>query len=116
MRVPGIEIDHLVKHWGSVRAVDRISFMTEESEFVALLGPSGCGKSTTLRLIAGLEAADSGRIAIAGRDVTRTHLERMLAFLSRARTGATLELPGGLRLVRQRRRVRICPGPVQRGC
>lgn len=69
--MPGIEVEHLVKEWGSFRAVDQISFKTGESEFVALLGPSGCGKSTTLRLIAGLEAADSGRISIGGRDVTR---------------------------------------------
>jgi tRNA(Ile)-lysidine synthase len=52
----------------------------------------------------------------AGRDVTRVHLERMLAFVSCARTGATLELPGGLRLVRERGRVRLCPGRAQRGC
>jgi tRNA(Ile)-lysidine synthase len=52
----------------------------------------------------------------AGRDVTRVHLERMLAFLSRARTGAKLELPSGLLLVRERGRVRLCPGRAQRGC
>jgi sn-glycerol 3-phosphate transport system ATP-binding protein len=68
--VSGIAVDDLVKEWGSVRAVDHISFETRASEFVALLGPSGCGKSTTLRLIAGLETADAGRIAIGGRDIT----------------------------------------------
>lgn len=60
------------KRWGSFNAVDEISFGVEPGHLVALLGPSGCGKSTTLRLIAGLEEADSGVIAIAGRDVTRT--------------------------------------------
>jgi sn-glycerol 3-phosphate transport system ATP-binding protein len=54
-----------------VRAVDRISFALDEGTLNVLLGPSGCGKSTTLRLIAGLEIADEGRIRIAGRDVTR---------------------------------------------
>ena len=68
--MPGIAVDNLVKEWGGVRAVDQVSFETGEAEFVALLGPSGCGKSTTLRLIAGLETADTGRIAIAGREVT----------------------------------------------
>src|SRR5438552_6490310 len=65
-----IEVDHLVKAWGGVRAVDDLSFAIDGAEFVALLGPSGCGKTTTLRLIAGLEDATSGRIAIAGREVT----------------------------------------------
>ncbi|MET0427485.1 MAG: ABC transporter ATP-binding protein [Microvirga sp.] len=68
--MPGIAVDTLVKEWGGLRAVDQVSFETGEAEFVALLGPSGCGKSTTLRLIAGLETADTGRIAIAGREVT----------------------------------------------
>jgi len=53
-----------------VRAVDRLSFAFDEGTLNVLLGPSGCGKSTTLRLIAGLEPADGGRILIAGRDVT----------------------------------------------
>jgi len=53
-----------------VRAVDRLSFSFDEGTLNVLLGPSGCGKSTTLRLIAGLEQADGGRVSIAGRDVT----------------------------------------------
>jgi sn-glycerol 3-phosphate transport system ATP-binding protein len=63
------------KHWitpgGTVRAVDAISFEFAPGTLNVLLGPSGCGKSTTLRLIAGLENADEGHIAIGGRDVTR---------------------------------------------
>ncbi|MEP7327915.1 MAG: ABC transporter ATP-binding protein [Betaproteobacteria bacterium] len=53
-----------------MRAVDAISFALEPGTLNVLLGPSGCGKSTTLRLIAGLEAADGGRILIDDRDVT----------------------------------------------
>jgi sn-glycerol 3-phosphate transport system ATP-binding protein len=68
--VSGITVRNLVKRWGSVCAVDNVSFETGSCEFVALLGPSGCGKSTTLRLIAGLELATSGTVSIAGRDVT----------------------------------------------
>ena len=55
---------------GTLRAVDDVSFAFDAGTLNVLLGPSGCGKSTTLRLIAGLEAADTGRISIAGRDVT----------------------------------------------
>ena len=69
-----IVAENLSKHWttadGEVRAVDGISFAFDEGTLNVLLGPSGCGKSTTLRLIAGLEQADGGRVSIAGRDVT----------------------------------------------
>ena len=65
-----VQLDEVTKSWGTVPAVDRVSFSVVPGHLVALLGPSGCGKSTTLRLIAGLEAATSGAITIAGRDVT----------------------------------------------
>ncbi len=65
-----ITLREVSKAWGSVRALDRASFTTEEGRLVVLLGPSGCGKSTTLRLIAGLDTATAGRIEILGRDVT----------------------------------------------
>jgi len=69
-----IVAENLSKHWatadGEVRAVDGITFAFDEGTLNVLLGPSGCGKSSTLRLIAGLETTDSGRITIAGRDVT----------------------------------------------
>lgn len=69
-----ITAQELSKHWttreGRIQAVDRLSFELEPGTLNVLLGPSGCGKSTTLRLIAGLEPADGGRIHIAGRDVT----------------------------------------------
>ncbi|MDZ7800212.1 MAG: ABC transporter ATP-binding protein [Trueperaceae bacterium] len=51
-------------------ALDRFSLRVERGETVALLGPSGCGKTTLLRLIAGFEAPDEGRVRVAGRDVT----------------------------------------------
>jgi len=72
--VSAIVAENLSKHWttadGKIRAVDELSFAFEEGTLNVLLGPSGCGKSTTLRLIAGLERADTGRVSIAGRDVT----------------------------------------------
>src|SRR3989449_3475780 len=70
-----IVAENVSKHWsitgGVVRAVDAITFRFAPGTLNVLLGPSGCGKSTTLRLIAGLEIVDAGRITIAGRDVTR---------------------------------------------
>jgi sn-glycerol 3-phosphate transport system ATP-binding protein len=65
-----IQLDHIVKGWGSARAVDSVSLTAEEGSLLVLLGPSGCGKSTTLRLIAGLEQPDSGIVRIGGVDVT----------------------------------------------
>ena len=65
-----IALEDVSKAWGESKGVDRISFSTQAGKFLVLLGPSGCGKSTTLRLIAGLEQPDAGRIFIAGDDVT----------------------------------------------
>jgi sn-glycerol 3-phosphate transport system ATP-binding protein len=68
--VSAIAVRHVTKAWGATRAVDDVSFEVTEGSLAVLLGPSGCGKSTTLRLIAGLEAVTTGRIFIAGGDVT----------------------------------------------
>jgi putrescine transport system ATP-binding protein len=65
-----LEIREVSKNFGTVAAVDRVSLAVERGELFALLGPSGCGKTTLLRLIAGLETPDSGRIVIDGSDVT----------------------------------------------
>src|ERR1700724_1671388 len=68
-RVAQVRLSRVSKRWGPEPAVENVSFTAEAGALVVLLGPSGCGKSTTLRLIAGLEAADGGTIEIAGRDV-----------------------------------------------
>jgi len=65
-----VRLAGITKTWASSTALEDISFCAPDGRLVALLGPSGCGKSTTLRLIAGLEAATSGTIHIADRDVT----------------------------------------------
>src|SRR3984893_11194939 len=65
-----LEIIEASKRFGTVAAVDRVSLSIERGEFFALLGPSGCGKTTLLRLIAGFETPDNGRIVIDGTDVT----------------------------------------------
>ena len=65
-----IEVVDLRKSYDSSEAVQGICFAVEPGTLTVILGPSGCGKSTTLRLIAGLETANSGKILIGGRDVT----------------------------------------------
>jgi iron(III) transport system ATP-binding protein len=69
----GIELQAVSKRYGDATAplvVDAVSIRVARGTLTTLLGPSGCGKTTTLRMIAGLEAPTSGRIVIAGRDVT----------------------------------------------
>jgi len=69
-------LDSIVKKFpqrggsGEFIAVDHVSLSIRQGEFLTLLGPSGCGKTTTLRLIAGFETPDSGRIVLDGKDIT----------------------------------------------
>lgn len=65
-----VRLENVSKRFGSVLAVDDVSIDIVPGNLVTLLGPSGCGKTTTLRMIAGLELPTSGRILIAGKDVT----------------------------------------------
>jgi spermidine/putrescine transport system ATP-binding protein len=67
-----VQLVGLVKRFGEVVAVDGIDLDVPGGEFFCLLGPSGCGKTTTLRLVAGFEQPDAGRILLDGADVART--------------------------------------------
>jgi putrescine transport system ATP-binding protein len=69
--VPLLRIDAVVKKFGRFKAVDRLSLDIRAGEFFALLGPSGCGKTTLLRMIAGFEMPDEGRILLDGRDIAQ---------------------------------------------
>src|SRR5216684_8220952 len=66
---PLVRFEGVSKRFSGVAAVDGVSLDIYEGEFFALLGPSGCGKTTLLRLLAGFETPDAGRILLDGRDL-----------------------------------------------
>ncbi len=66
-----VRVEQARKTYGDVVAVDGVDLIVAEGEFFTLLGPSGSGKTTTLRMIAGFEQPDSGRIVLGGEDITR---------------------------------------------
>jgi putative spermidine/putrescine transport system ATP-binding protein len=65
-----LRLEELERRFGATAAVDRLNLVVDAGSLVALLGPSGCGKTTTLRMIAGFERPDHGRIVLASRDIT----------------------------------------------
>lgn len=71
-----IQVKQIDKHFGQFHALNNINLDFPDGELVALLGPSGCGKTTLLRIIAGLEAADSGQVLLQGEDATNTHIRK----------------------------------------
>ncbi len=77
-----IVVEHVYKCFGDFVALNNVSLEFPAGELVALLGPSGCGKTTLLRIIAGLEQADAGRIHLDGTDASQTHVrERQVGFV-----------------------------------
>jgi len=70
-----LEVDNLVKKYGDLTAVDRLSFDVEPGEAFGLLGPNGAGKSTTMMMICGLLAADSGEVRLEGHRLDRMRPE-----------------------------------------
>jgi len=65
-----LQFEDVSKHYGTVKAVDHVSLSVRQGEFFSLLGPSGCGKTTLLRILAGFEQPDTGRVLLGGEDVT----------------------------------------------
>ncbi|NUE66435.1 sulfate/molybdate ABC transporter ATP-binding protein [Snodgrassella sp. ESL0253] len=78
----GIRIKHLNKYYGDYYALQDINLQVPAGSLTALLGPSGCGKTTLLRIIAGLEHADSGELFFADKEVSKLHVrERQVGFM-----------------------------------
>jgi ABC-type Fe3+/spermidine/putrescine transport system ATPase subunit len=71
-----LDIQHVTRRFGDFTAVDDVSLAIEAGEFFTLLGPSGCGKTTLLRMIAGFDLPDAGRILLNGHDLADTPPER----------------------------------------
>jgi ABC-2 type transport system ATP-binding protein len=69
-----IEVTDLTKHYGSITAVDSVTFGVARGEFYGLLGPNGAGKTTTIRMLTGLTRPSSGTAKVAGRDCTKEAL------------------------------------------
>ena len=114
-QAPSVELRGVTKRFGGAVAVDDVSLVVADGEFLTLLGPSGCGKTTSLRMIGGFEYPSSGSIFLGGRDVTALPPHRrpvntvfqsyaLFPHLSVARNvGYGLELAGVAKGERQRR-------------
>ncbi|MFX8883473.1 ATP-binding cassette domain-containing protein, partial [Acinetobacter baumannii] len=77
-----IAVENITKSFGTFRALDNVTLDFPDGQLVALLGPSGCGKTTLLRIIAGLEFADGGRVLLQGEDASGQHVrERQVGFV-----------------------------------
>ncbi|HEX79448.1 MAG TPA: ABC transporter ATP-binding protein [Dehalococcoidia bacterium] len=88
-----IDVDNLVKKYGSIIAVDGIGFRVDSGEAFGMLGPNGAGKTTTVEIIEGLRTADSGQVSVLGMDVARVPAK------IKQRIGIQLQAPSLLPLV-----------------
>ncbi|MDD5191483.1 MAG: ATP-binding cassette domain-containing protein, partial [Dehalococcoidales bacterium] len=67
-----IQVENLVKTYGTVHAVDGITFQVNQGDVFGMLGPNGAGKTTTVEILEGLRIADSGKASVLGMDITKS--------------------------------------------
>ena len=77
---PQVAIENLVKKYGSLRALDDLSFNVEAAEWVALMGPSGSGKTTLINILGGLDKLNSGRVVVDGIDLSKLGENEMVRY------------------------------------
>jgi ABC-type hemin transport system ATPase subunit len=77
MTAPILELKHLTRHFGGIRAVDDVSLQLFPGEIVGLIGPNGAGKTTLVNLISGFLQASSGQVIFNGEDITRVKPQRI---------------------------------------
>jgi len=103
-----IEVNNLVKHYGSIKAVDGISFTVNQGEVFGMLGPNGAGKSTTVEIIEGLRTRDSGSVSVLGLDVDRVPVA------IKQRIGVQLQAPSIMPLLTIEETLKLFAGFYQR--
>jgi putative ABC transport system ATP-binding protein len=64
-----VQVEHLEKRFGEVRALDRVSFEVEAGEWIAIMGPSGSGKTTLINILGGLDHPSAGRVVVDGLEI-----------------------------------------------
>jgi putative ABC transport system ATP-binding protein len=69
MMAPLVQVEHLEKRFGEVRALDRVSFEVEAGEWIAIMGPSGSGKTTLINILGGLDHPSAGRVVVDGLEI-----------------------------------------------
>ena len=99
--MPAVEVDHLVVRYGSLVAVDGVSFDADAGEVVALLGPNGAGKTTTVETLEGFRRADAGAVRVLGLDPWSDHTKLT------ARIGVLLQRGGIYPVMNAERAVRL---------
>ena len=77
---PQVAIENLVKKYGSLRAVDDLTFDVAPGAWVALMGPSGSGKTTLINILGGLDKLDSGRVVVDGIDLSKLSENEMVRY------------------------------------
>jgi ABC-2 type transport system ATP-binding protein len=75
--MPSIEVEHITKKFGAMRAVNDVSFTVEPGEIFGLLGPNGAGKTTTIRIILDIFKPDTGRVSVLGGDMSAEKMDHI---------------------------------------